>query len=85
LFIVKVVLVSIGVSLLAVWAKLIPRYPKLRYAVLFKVRAAHVADHRGFYPSWVVLVVLLLVVLWCAVLCTNYIVRRSGVSEDETR
>ncbi len=82
-FVVKVVLVSIVASLLARWADLIPRYPKLRYAILFQVLNSGLLTlvltaliTAGIYPSWVVLLVLILVVAWCAVLCTSFIVRR---------
>ena len=88
-YVVKVVLVSIVASLLATWAQLIPRYPKLKYAVLFQVLNTGLLTilltfllTAGIDPSWFVLLVLLLLVLWCAVLCTNFIVRRAGVPED---
>jgi steroid 5-alpha reductase family enzyme len=90
LFVAKVVLVSIAVSLLARWANLIPRYPKLRYRVLFQVLNSGLLTvllslliTAGFNPPWTLLLVLLVVVLWGAVLCTNYIVRRAADAEDE--
>jgi hypothetical protein len=88
-FVVKVVLVSIAVSLLARWARLIPRYPKLRYTVLFQVFNSGLLTGlltllilAGIDPSWVVLLVLLLAVQGVAVLCTNSVVRRADGSEE---
>jgi hypothetical protein len=91
-FVVKVVLVSIAVSLLARWAKLIPRYPKLRYAVLFQVLNTGLLTAlltflllAGIDLSWVILLVLLLAVQWLALLCTNAVAQRSAGSEDAPR
>lgn len=84
-FVVEVVVVSIAVSLVAGWIHLIPRYPKLRYAFLVQVFNAvfltvvlTVLFAVKVYPSWVLMFLLVLLILWLSVECTNYLVRRSG-------
>ena len=84
-FVVKVVLVSIAVSLIARWAKWVPRYPKLKQAVLFQVLntglltiVLTVLTTAGVFPSWPPLVIILVLILWLSVRCTNAIVDSKG-------
>lgn len=84
-FVLEVVAVSIVVSIVARWLKLIPRYSKLRYAVLMQALntvlltvVLSVLLAAGIYPSWALLAALLFVILWLSVRCTNYIARRGG-------
>jgi drug/metabolite transporter (DMT)-like permease len=86
--VVKVVVVSIVVSLLARWVGMIPRYPKLRYAALYQFLNSGLLTvlltvllMTGINPPWVFLLLLLLLVMWGSVLCTNYVVRRGSASK----
>ena len=88
-FVLKVVAISIVVSLIARWAKWVPRYPQLKYAVLLQVFNTGLLTilltfliTAGIYPSWPILLVVLFLVLWLSVRCTNAIVQSRGDSAD---
>jgi uncharacterized membrane protein YdfJ with MMPL/SSD domain len=86
-FVVHVVLVAIAVSLIGRWAKWVPRYPKLRHAFLFQVFNTGLLTivltflgTAGAFPSWPVLVAVVLLILWLSVRCTNAIVQSKGAA-----
>jgi hypothetical protein len=89
-FIVEVVAASILVSVFATWIKLIPRYPKRKYALIQQ------AANTGFltvllillfsldiYPSWPLLFAIILFIVWLSVRLTNNIVQKRGESIAE--
>ena len=82
-FLLEVIGVSILVSLFAAWIKLIPRYPKRRYLLLQQLLNTllltvilTIVFIFGIYPSWVVLFIVILLILWLSVRLTNNIVRK---------
>lgn len=84
-FLIEVIAVSIVVSLLGQWLKLVPRYPKLRYSFLMQaINSGLLTIVLSFffafkiYPSWLLMFVLMLLILWLSVRATNYVVARSG-------
>ncbi len=84
-FIVELVAVSILVSLGARWAEIVPRYPKLRYAILMQSLNAGLLTivltvllTMEIYPTWILLFALILSILWLSVQVTNQLVHRCG-------
>jgi len=91
LFLLEVIGVSILVSLFANWIKLVPRYPKRKYALIqqltntgFLTILLTLLFSFGVYPSWLILFAIILLILWLSVLITGAIVRRGGESTVET-
>ncbi len=90
-FLLEVIGVSILVSLFATWIKLIPRYPKRKYAFIQQLINAGFLTILltfiglfGIYPSWFLLFVLILFILWWSVRITGAIVRKGGESTIES-
>ena len=85
LFTLEVVVVSIIASLLATWIRLVPRYPKrsqmfiqqLINTVLLTI-ALIVIEVFGIYPSWIVLLVMIIAVIWLSVQIANKVVYQAG-------
>lgn len=79
-FIIEVVAVSILVSLAARWAEMVPRYRKLRHAILMQslnagllTIALTVMIKMEIYPTWILLFVLILSILWLSVQLTAHL------------
>jgi len=79
-FIIEVVAVSILVSLAARWAEMVPRYRKLRHAVLMQslnagllTVALTVLIAMEIRPSWISLFVLILSILWLSIQLTAHL------------
>jgi len=91
-FFVEVIGVSILVSLFANWIKLVPRYPKWKYALLQQLINTGILTILltiffafRVYPSWGILFILIVVILWWSVRLTNNIVPKEGkLPEEET-
>jgi len=89
-FIIEVVVVSIAASLLATWIKLVPRYPKgshmflqqLINTVLLTI-VLTVLGAFSIYPSWFVLLVMIVVVIWLSVQITNKVVKKGDRALSE--
>jgi len=82
-FVVEIVAVAIVAELLAAGLKLIPRYAKRKHAFLFQALDTGFLTvvfglliHFEIYPSWAPLLIIVLLVLWLSVWCTNQIVKR---------
>ena len=86
-FLIKWIVVSIVVSILASWLDWIPRYPKRKHVFLLNV------VNTGFltiiltvllifdiYPSWLVVSGLILVILYLSVQITNHF---AGITESK--
>ncbi len=89
-FVLEVIGVSILVSIFATWIKLIPRYPKRKYALTqqlintaFLTILLTVLCFFEIYPSWFLLFALILLILWMSVRITGAIVRMRGESTVE--
>ena len=74
----EVIGVSILVSLFATWIKLVPRYPKRKYNVIQQALNSGILSllltvlfSFEIYPSWSILFVGILFVLWVSVRITN--------------
>ena len=83
-FVVKVVVVSILVSLFANWIKLIPRYPKRSHVFLQELVNTILLTivltlllSFGLYLSWFFLSVIIIVVVWLSVRITDKMVRKA--------
>ena len=83
-FIIEVVAVSILVSLAARWAEMVPRYRKLRHAILMQLLnaglltgALTVLITMEIYPSWILLFALILSILWLSVQLTCHLAHHS--------
>lgn len=83
IFIIEVVVISILVSSFATWITLVPRYPKMKYAILQQMINAGLMivlltlfTSFEIYPSWLPLFGIILFVLWLSVRITNNIVRK---------
>jgi hypothetical protein len=79
-FIIEVAAVSVLVSLGARWAEIVPHYKKLRYAILMQSLNAGlltivltVLITMEIYPSWILLFVLILSILWLSVQLTAHL------------
>jgi len=93
IFVLKVLVASILVSIFATWIKLVPRYEKWRHiiaqelinAVILSVVLTVLIMLR-IYPTWFVLCALILFVLWLSVRITNGIARdvKEPVSDEKT-
>ena len=90
-FVIQVVVVSIILSIISYWIKVIPHYPKRRHAFLVQV------FNTGFltimftivgiydaYPSWYLLFGLMLLFLLLSVRITNSIARK-GIPTGEPK
>ena len=82
-FLLEVIVVSILASLFATWIKLVPRYPKRKYVFLQQLTNAVLMTIPltffglfEIYPSWFLLFLIIVFVLWLSVNITNRIVRR---------
>ena len=80
-FVLEVIAVSILVSAFATWIKLVPRYAKWRYyliqqAINTGILTILLSPFCSFkiYPSWMLLFVLILLVLWLSVRITKNVV-----------
>jgi len=89
-FAIEVVAVSIAVSLVAGWVHLIPQYSKRKYAFLMQLLNTGLLTIvlsllllAGLYPSWIVIVLLILLIFWLSVRWTNSICRRRGDWPEE--
>ena len=85
LFLIEVIIVSILVSIFASWIGLIPAYPKLKYRLMQQLCNTAVLTvilslmfSFGIYPSWVVLFLVILFILWISVRTTSFIVKNEG-------
>jgi cell division protein FtsW (lipid II flippase) len=86
-YIIELVILSIFVSLFAKWVKLIPRYPKKRYAIIQEAANAilmtiflTILFNIDMRPSWIILFIMILFVLWVSVKFTdNLVKRREGI------
>jgi len=92
LFVLMVVVVSILVSLLASWIKLVPRYQRSKYSFIQQLINTGLLTVLltlltlfGIYPSWFLLFVMILFVLWLSVQITNNMVKKRGESAAENR
>ncbi|HEY9167797.1 MAG TPA: hypothetical protein VIS48_16710 [Candidatus Kryptonia bacterium] len=90
-FVLEVIGVSILVSLLSTWIKLIPHYPKRKYAFIQQlINTAFLTILLTFlclfeiYPSWFLLFALILFILWLSIRITGAIVPKDGESSIET-
>lgn len=90
-FVLEVIGVSMLVSLFATWIKLIPRYPKRRYAFIqqlintgFLTILLTFLCLFGIYPSWLLLFGLILFILWWSIRITGTFVQRGGGVTVET-
>lgn len=79
-FIIEVAVVSILVSLAARWAEIVPRYLKLRYAILMQLLNAGLLTvaltfliTMEIHLSWIPLFVLILSILWLSVQLTAHL------------
>ena len=84
-FIIEVIIVSILVSIFASWTRMIPRYPKRKHrfiqqtanSLLLTVLITLVVSLE-IYPSWILLFVIILFILWISIQFTNGIAHKSG-------
>ncbi len=90
LLVIEIIVVSILVNIFAIWIKLIPRYPKRKYAFLQQLIntgiltvALTILIVFDIYLSWLLLFVLVLFILWWSVRITNDFVRKRGESIAE--
>jgi len=81
--VLEVIGVSILVSLFATWIKLIPHYPKRKYAIIQQlINSGFLTIMLTFislfeiYPSWLLLFAIILFILWWSVQITSAIVRK---------
>ena len=81
--IAEVVAVSIFVSVFVTWIKLIPRYPKRKYAFIQQFNNIVIQTYfftilfsLGVYPSWPLLFLMILFFVWLSVRLTNSITRK---------
>ena len=84
-FLIRWIIVSILVSLLAAWLKIVPAYPKRVYTLL-----VHLLDTAvltivltiiltfGIYPSWVIVAGLIIMSLIFSVWLINHFIRGTG-------
>jgi len=91
-FVLKVVIVSIFVSLFATWVKLIPRYWRRKYVLIQQLTNTGLLTilltlltFFGIYPSWFLLFAMILFVLWSSVQITNDMVKKGEQSAAENR
>ena len=89
-FVFSVVIVSILVSLFATWIKLIPRYQSRKHVLIQQLTNTvilsillTVISLFGIYPSWFLLFVMILFVLWLSVRITNNMVEKGQDSAAE--
>ena len=89
-FVLEVIIVSILVSVFATWIKLIPHYPKRRYNLLQQLANTALLTvvltllfSFGVYPSWIILFIIILFILWLSVRLTNNVVRKTRESPAE--
>ena len=89
-FVLEIIVVSILVSLFATWIKLIPRYPKRKYAFIqqlintaFLTILLTLMGVFGIYPSWFLLFALILFISWWSIQITKGIVRKGSESKCE--
>ncbi len=82
--VLKLVVISILVSIFAAWIKLIPKYPNWKYSFIQQLTNAVLQTvfmtllfTFNLSSSWPVLFVVILVILWASVLFTNAMVRRN--------
>ena len=85
-FVIEVIAVSIIISLIATWFKLIPKYPKWKYRLIQQgsnlvmlniiLTAFFIFE---FYPSWIILAIMIFLVLWLSVELTDYIVKKNEI------
>ena len=101
-FFLEVIGVSILVSIFATWIKLIPRYPRKKYSLIQQLANTGLLTvvltllfSFEIYPSWLLLFVIILIILWLSVRFTNNLVQtrrnstvellRAETSKDETQ
>ena len=85
-FVIEVIAVSIIISLIATWFKLIPKHAKWKYRLIQQgsnlvmlniiLTAFFIFE---FYPSWVILAIMIFLVLWLSVELTDYIVKKNEI------
>ena len=85
--VLKLVIISILVSIFAAWIKLIPRYSSWKYSFIQQVTNAVLQTAFmtllftfDLSSSWPVLFVLILLILWASVRFTDEFVRRNEKS-----
>ena len=90
LFVLKVVIVSILVSLFSTWIRLIPHYQRRRHFFIQQLINTGLLSiiltlltFFGIYPSWLLLFGMVLFVLWWSVQITNDIVKKREDSAAE--
>jgi hypothetical protein len=83
-FVIEVIGVSILVSIFATWIRLIPGYPKRKYALIQQLTNTALltvfmtlAISLGVYPSWFLLSLIILFILWLSIRLTNGIVQKA--------
>ncbi len=101
-FLLEVIGISILVSVFATWIKLIPRYPRKKYSIIQQLTNTGVLTvvltllfSFKIYPSWLLLFVIILLILWLSVRITNNLVQKrrdlvveslgAGASKEETQ
>ncbi len=101
-FLLEVIGVSILVSIFATWIKLIPRYPRKKYNLIQQLTNTGLLTavltllfSFEIYPSWLLLFVIILLILWLSVRLTNNLVQKTrdsmvrslleGASKRETQ
>ena len=82
-FVIKVIAVSIILSLIAVWLKLIPKYPKRKFRLIQQGSNLLMVNLVltflfifEIYPSWLILAGMILLILWLSVEITDYLLRK---------
>ena len=89
-FVLTVIVASIVIDLVAGWLRLVPRYT-LRYAFLMHAINTVLLSlvltlflTAGVYPSWALLALLMLLILWLSVCWTNAVARRRGEPAEKS-
>ncbi len=84
-FIIEIIVVSIAVNLLAIWTKMIPRYAKRRHAFMrglintgLLTILLTILFIFNIYPSWLLLFILILFILWSSIRITARLVGQTG-------
>ena len=86
-FLLEVIGVSLLVSIFATWIKLIPRYPRKKYSLIQQLANTGLLTvvltllfSFEIYPSWFLLFVIILIILWLSVRFTNNLVQKTRES-----